>query len=104
MTGQTEQGDAKAQGGAKAADKRVCECWDQSCQGLFTDLHEEGITTVMDRPAAQGATCRFDAGSADQLRALLRAVAVYASGGRKALQALSARSGESGASLLLQQM
>ena len=52
----------------------------------------------------KGATCRFDAGSAEQLRALLRAVAVYASGGRKALLALSARSGEKGAQLLLGQM
>ncbi|MGZ9086111.1 MAG: VWA domain-containing protein [Rhodoplanes sp.] len=52
----------------------------------------------------KGATCRFDAGSAEQLRALLRAVAVYASGGRKALLALSTRSGEKGAQLLLGQM
>ncbi len=52
----------------------------------------------------KGATCRFDAGSAEQLRALLRAVAVYASGGRKALLALGARSGEKGAQLLLSQM
>src|SRR5215831_1876143 len=34
----------------------------------------------------RGAYCQFDAGSASQLRALLAAVAVYASGGRKALQ------------------
>jgi hypothetical protein len=34
----------------------------------------------------RGAYCRFDAGSARQLRSLLRAVAVYAAGGRKALQ------------------
>ncbi len=52
----------------------------------------------------KGATCRFDAGSAEQLRALLRAVAVYASGGRKALLALSAGSGETGARRLLAQM
>jgi len=35
-----------------------------------------------------GACCRFDAGSADQLRALLRAVAAFAAGGRPALAAL----------------
>jgi len=36
----------------------------------------------------RGAYCRFDAGSARQLRELLRAVAVYAAGGRQALATL----------------
>jgi len=49
---------------------------------------------------SRGAHCRFDAGSAAQLKELLAAVAVYAAGGRKALQALSGR----GARLLLQQL
>ena len=35
----------------------------------------------------RGAYCPFDAGSARQLRELLAAVAVYATGGRKALEA-----------------
>lgn len=35
---------------------------------------------------SRGAYCRFDAGSAGQLRELLAAVAVYATGGRKALE------------------
>jgi hypothetical protein len=35
----------------------------------------------------KGAHCRFDPGAADQLRDLLRAVAVYAAGGLKALSA-----------------
>ncbi|HJZ29592.1 MAG TPA: VWA domain-containing protein [Hyphomicrobiaceae bacterium] len=35
----------------------------------------------------KGAYCRFDAGSAAQLKALLSAVAVYATGGRRALAA-----------------
>ena len=48
----------------------------------------------------KGAYCRFDAGSAAQLKELLSAVAVYAAGGRKALQSLSGR----GARLLLQQL
>lgn len=48
----------------------------------------------------KGAYCRFDAGSAGQLRDLLAAVAVYAAGGRKALQALTGR----GARQLLQQL
>jgi hypothetical protein len=41
----------------------------------------------------RGAYCRFDQGSADQLRELLRAVAVYAAGGRQALQQLADRNG-----------
>lgn len=36
-----------------------------------------------------GAYCDFDAASAERLRQLLRAVAVYASGGRRALQAIT---------------
>ncbi len=41
----------------------------------------------------KGAHCRFDAGSPEQLRDLLGAVAAYAAGGRKALADLSKRSG-----------
>lgn len=41
-----------------------------------------------------GAWCRFDASSADQLRELLSAVAVFAAGGRKALGNYSRRGGE----------
>jgi hypothetical protein len=48
----------------------------------------------------KGAYCRFDAGSAAQLRDLLSAVAVYAAGGRKALEVLTGR----GARALLQQL
>lgn len=47
-----------------------------------------------------GAYCHFDAGAADQLRDLLRAVAAYAAGGRKALAASSS----AGAVKLLQQL
>jgi hypothetical protein len=42
-----------------------------------------------------GAYGRFDADSADQLRALLQAVAAYAAGGRKGLLALGARDASS---------
>jgi hypothetical protein len=49
-----------------------------------------------------GAWCRFDPGAAAQLRALLRAAAAYAAGGREALMRLSAR--ETGAAGLLGQM
>jgi hypothetical protein len=48
----------------------------------------------------KGAYCRFDAGSAAQLKALLSAVAVYAAGGRKALADLGGRASR----LLLEQM
>jgi hypothetical protein len=41
----------------------------------------------------RGAYCPFDAGSGRQLRELLKAVAVFASGGRKALEDLSSESG-----------
>jgi hypothetical protein len=40
-----------------------------------------------------GAYCRFDASSAQQLRDLLSAVAVYAAGGRKALEDFGQRQG-----------
>jgi hypothetical protein len=48
----------------------------------------------------RGAYCRFDAGSARQLRSLLTAVAVYAAGGRKALQ----NHGSAAAAQLLEQL
>ena len=50
----------------------------------------------------KGAFCRFDTGSARQLRELLRAVAAYAAGGRKALENFS-RTGGKGR-LLLEQL
>src|SRR5262249_7918875 len=49
---------------------------------------------------SKGAYCRFDAGSAAQLRELLSAVAIYAAGGRRALEASSGQ----GARALLQQL
>jgi hypothetical protein len=49
-----------------------------------------------------GAWCRFDMGSAAQLRELLRAAAAYAAGGREALLRLA--SSASGAAALLGQM
>ena len=50
-----------------------------------------------------GAFCRFDEGSAHQLRELLSAVAVYAAGGRQALQDYAKDRGGN-AALLLQQL
>jgi hypothetical protein len=52
----------------------------------------------------KGAYCHFDSGSARQLRELLSAVAVYAAGGRQALERLADQSGGSGARLLISQM
>jgi hypothetical protein len=52
----------------------------------------------------RGAYCPFDAGSARQLRELLKAVAVYASGGRKALEDLSRATENAAALRLLEQL
>ena len=52
----------------------------------------------------RGAWCRFDQGSAEQLRELLRAVAVYAAGGRQALQRLAAARDGAAARRLLADM
>jgi hypothetical protein len=49
-----------------------------------------------------GAYCRFTPGSAKELADLLRAVAAYAAGGRKAMQALLQSSGGAAAALLAQ--
>jgi hypothetical protein len=51
----------------------------------------------------RGAYCRFDPGAAHQLAELLRAVAVYAAGGMRALADLGARR-QAGAVKLLEQM
>jgi hypothetical protein len=74
--------------------------------GVPVFLFQEGADQRAERAfreiarLTKGAYCRFDAGSAAQLRELLAAVAVYAAGGRKALQALTGR----GARQLLQQL
>jgi len=53
---------------------------------------------------SRGAYSPFDAGSARQLRELLTAVAVYATGGRKALKDFSEETKSGGALRLLQQL
>jgi hypothetical protein len=63
-------------------------------------LFQEGNEPVAERAFKQiarltkGAYCPFDAGSAQQLRELLSAVAVYAAGGRRALENFSRSRGE----------
>lgn len=56
---------------------------------MFQEGHDPVAETTFREIArlTGGAFARFDAGAADQLRDLLRAVAVYASGGRRALEA-----------------
>jgi hypothetical protein len=53
---------------------------------------------------SRGAYAPFDAGSARQLRELLTAVAVYATGGRKALQNFSDTTRSGAAIRLLEQL
>jgi len=67
--------------------------------GVPAFLFHEGHDPVAEKAFAQvarltrGAYCRFDAGSARELRDLLAAVAVYAAGGRPALEHLGAKRG-----------
>ncbi|MGA9540736.1 MAG: VWA domain-containing protein, partial [Methyloceanibacter sp.] len=69
---------------------------------VFQEGHDAGAEKAFKEIArlSRGAYCRVDTGSAEQLRALLKAVAVYATGGRKALQ--NAKS--DAATLLLEQL
>lgn len=69
-------------------------------------MFQEGHDTVAEQAFREiarlsgGAWCRFDSGSASQLRELLRAAAAYAAGGRKALANMSG----AGAQRLLEQI
>jgi hypothetical protein len=58
---------------------------------MFLEGHDRHAEACFAEIAAitHGAFCRFDSGSAEQLRQLLTAVAVYASGGREALRQLA---------------
>jgi len=65
--------------------------------GIPVFLFQEGSEPIAEMAFRQiarltrGAHCRFDASSPDQLRELLKAVAVYAAGGRRALADYSRR-------------
>jgi hypothetical protein len=78
--------------------------------GLPVFLFQEGYDPKAERAfkeiarLSRGAHCRFDAGSARQLRDLLTAVAVYATGGRKALQDFREATQSDGALRLLEQL
>lgn len=79
-------------------------------RGVPVFLFQEGDDANAERAfreiarLTKGAFCRFDRGSARQLRELLTAVAVYAAGGHKALLALSGKSEGGGARRLLEQL
>lgn len=68
--------------------------------GVPAFMFQEGdnpVATLAFRQIAKltnGAWCRFDSSSARQLRELLSAVAVYAAGGRRALEDFGRRAGE----------
>jgi len=73
---------------------------------LFQEGHEPNAARAFKEIArlTRGAYCRFDAGSARQLRELLAAVAVYATGGRKALKDFGAATKSGAAVRLLEQL
>ncbi len=69
------------------------------CFGVPAFVFHEGADPVAEfalkeiARLTRGAYCAFDANSADQLRSLLRAVAVFAAGGQAALEDLGRRRG-----------
>jgi hypothetical protein len=77
--------------------------------GLPVFMFQEGHDPVAENAyreiarLSRGAYCRFEPGAAHELAELLRAVAAYAAGGRKALERLSV-SQSGGARLLLAQL
>jgi hypothetical protein len=73
---------------------------------MFQEGHDPGAERAFREIArlTHGAWCRFDQGSARQLRELLSAVAVFAAGGRRALERLSLAQDGAGARQLLAQM
>lgn len=73
---------------------------------LFQESHEPHAERAFKEIArlSHGAYCRFDAGSAQQLRDLLAAVAVYATGGHKALKDFTAETKSGSAQRLLEQL
>ncbi len=112
---------AEAEAGEVSALVYVGDCMEENIDDLANTAGELGLLKVPvfmfqegNNPDAAtafkeiarltgGAYCRFDAGAADALRALLQAVAVYATGGRRALEDLS-RSGTGPGRLLLEQL
>lgn len=73
---------------------------------IFQEGHDHGAEVAFREVAriTKGAWCRFDHGAGAQLRELLSAVAVYATGGRRALEKLQSEARGDRARLLLQQL
>lgn len=78
--------------------------------GVPVFLFQEGANAKAERAfreiarITRGAYCPFDAGAAGELRALLQAVAVYAAGGRAALERIAGPGAQAAAQKLLGQM
>jgi hypothetical protein len=76
--------------------------------GVPVFMFQEGYDAVAENAyreiarLSRGAYCRFDTGAAHELGELLRAVAAYAAGGKKALAELSARQAGGARDLLAQ--
>ena len=94
----------------EAIDDVCAKAGEVSLLGVPVFLFQEGRDPNAERAYKEiarithGAYCRFDAGSAHQLRALLSAVATFAAGGRRALERLSHQPDGAGARLLLGQL
>jgi hypothetical protein len=93
----------------EAIDRLAATAGELGLRSVPAFMFQEGQDAVAEQAfreiarLTRGAYCRFDVGAAHQLAELLRAVAVYAAGGVKALTDLSARHGE-GARKLLEQL
>ncbi|MCW2307250.1 VWA domain-containing protein [Rhodobium gokarnense] len=91
------------------ADDLCAKAGELGLHGVPVFLFQEGGDPVADRAfkeiarLTKGVHLRLDAASAKELGQLLRGVAAYAAGGRKALQDMS-KGGAKGATLLLEQM
>ena len=92
----------------EALDTLAAAAGELGLRGVPVFLFQEGSDPVAEQGfreiarLTRGAYCRFDAGAAHQLAELLRAVAVYAAGGLKALADLSTRHGTATLKLLEQ--
>ncbi|MFK8251070.1 vWA domain-containing protein [Ancylobacter terrae] len=88
-------------------DHLCAEAGPLAVRGVPTFMFQEGRDPLTERAFREiarltgGAWCRFDAGAAAELRALLGAVAAYAAGGFKALSDLSSGPGGGGAQRLI---
>jgi hypothetical protein len=93
----------------EAIDELSASAGELGMLGVPALMFHEGRDAIAERAfreiarLTRGAYCRFDAGAADVLSELLRAAAVYAAGGVRALTDLSERR-QAGARLLLQQL